>query len=143
MIFENSSGDFKEEIHLQRIVLASLSKEPTMLDVCQRCERTNNHAQLYKCYGCDVVYCMGCTSIDPVFVFEYGGYTATFCGWLCKHKYMTKHHKLMKDCDECHVICPSYDCEEKICSECMNGVCRRCKKRIEEGKVKHSHLDWD
>jgi hypothetical protein len=129
-------------IHYQRSNYANSTKLPSAIDECERCGMRNYHGTLYKCYGCDIVYCIFCVGLDPIFVFEYGEFIAIFCEVNCKDKYMRMTHPDMKDCDECHMMWPKGE-YTKICEECMNGVCSKCKKRIEAKEFDHKHLDWE
>jgi hypothetical protein len=55
---------------------------------------------------------------------------------------MSSKHPQLNDCDECHMMWPSKE-YKKICKECLNGVCDKCRKRISKGMIKHKHLDWE
>jgi hypothetical protein len=59
---------------------------------------------------------------------------------MCKDAYMRKVHPKKKDCDECHMIWDAEEYERK-CSECRNGICKKCSKRYVDDK--HKHLDWE
>jgi hypothetical protein len=119
------------------------SKTPADIDECERCSMRNRHSQLYKCYGCDIIYCLFCIADDPVFVFEYFDFVAIFCEIECKRLYMRRHHPHLKDCEECHMMWPTDHYKDKECRKCVNGVCKKCKAKIDDGDLTHLHLDWE
>jgi hypothetical protein len=144
MAFANSKLDQLVNIHHQRPNYAYWSKTPTAINECQRCGMKNYHSYLFRCYGCNILYCCTCTADDPVFLFEYGDFIPIFCEVECKERYMRKHHDSLSDCDECHMMWPKFQYKNsKICDECVNGVCDKCRDKIEKAKITHSHLDWE
>jgi hypothetical protein len=129
-------------IHYQRFNYANSTKMPSAIDECERCGMRNYHGTMYKCYACDIVHCLFCVAIDPIFIFEHGEFVAIFCEVNCKDRYMRTTHADLKDCDECHMMWEK-DEYSKICANCLNGVCNKCKVRIDDGKFTHTHLEWE
>ena len=129
-------------IHNQRANYANWTHIPNAIEECERCGMRNPHSYLYKCYGCETLYCLTCVSFDPIFVLEYAEYVAIFCETDCKKRYMSREHPDLNDCDECHMMWPLKE-YKKLCKECLNGVCEKCTEKISQGTINHKHLDWE
>ena len=142
MVSINNDDTKLQCIHNQRACFANWTHRPSAIEECDRCGMKSYHGYLYKCYGCETLYCMVCIPEDPVFIFEYGDFIAIFCDVPCKKRYMDETHPELVDCDECHMMWPSLQ-YEKMCKECINGVCSKCRTRIQQGKYVHKHLDWE
>jgi hypothetical protein len=138
----NTDDTKLQAIHYQRSNYTYWTKLPLAIDECERCGLRNYHGTLYKCYNCDIVHCLICVGIDPIFVIEYGDFIPIFCETECKDRYMKQEHAGLSDCDECHMMWPS-DEYKKRCQKCLNGVCSKCTKRIDQGEFHHTHLDWE
>ena len=138
----NTDFNRLQAIHNQRNNYANWTHKPTAIEECERCGLRNYHSYLYKCYGCEVLYCMTCIPEDPVYVIDYGDFIPIFCDVVCKNIYMKAKHPELTDCDECHMMWPENEYKKK-CSDCRNGVCEKCTSAISDGKFQHTHLDWE
>jgi hypothetical protein len=136
----NSNHHKLECIHNQRANYANFTHTPTAITECNRCGMKNYDGTLYECYGCRYTYCIFCVPQDPVFVIDFADFIPIFCDVICKDIYMRKVHPTKKDCDECHMIWDKSEYERK-CSECRNGICKKCGDRYKEED--HKHLDWE
>jgi hypothetical protein len=138
----NTNSNTLQAVIYQRTNYANWTKSPTEFDDCERCGYMNYHSYLYRCFGCDVLHCTLCIAPDPVFVYEFGDFISIFCCVECKNKHMNDKHPALKDCEECHMMFPSAQFQ-KLCEKCVNGVCRKCTKKIAHGDMLHTHLEWE
>ena len=72
-------------IHNQRANYANWTHNPNAVQECQRCGMRCYHSYLFKCYGCEILYCITYKS-RPIFSLEYADYVAIFCETDCKKR---------------------------------------------------------